>query len=333
MASSPRRVAHLIGRSAGGMRRHVRYLAANPPFGYETLGVWGPAELEGYFDTLPFFRATPLDRVWGPRRAHVIHAHGLSAGGVVLQPMHEPVVLTLHTDVTTQGRTARSSLLRSVARLIAARADAVIAVSDQVARAFRQAHVIAPATEPLRAAAEPRDAVRRTLGTQAERVVVISVARLHPDKALDLFIDALAGVDAEGWIVGDGPLRAELETRVRGTNVRLLGYRSDVADLLAAADVFALPSVGEAYGIAVQEALSAGLPVVTSDAGAMPELIGEGGIVVPAGDRDAFVDALRRVVDDEDLRTNLGWRARARRFTDPSELVARIGAVYDSVLR
>jgi glycosyltransferase involved in cell wall biosynthesis len=148
-----------------------------------------------------------------------------------------------------------------------------------------------------------------------------------------MLVDALRDTGAEGWLCGDGPLRAELEAKTRGTNVRILGYRSDVADVLAAADVFALPSVGEAYGIAVQEALTAGLPVVTSDAGAMPELVGDAGLVVRAGDRQAFIEATRRIVEDETLRTNLASRARTRMFEDPAALVAKIGAVYGSVER
>jgi glycosyltransferase involved in cell wall biosynthesis len=331
MAAAPRRVAHLIGRSAGGIRRHVRYLAKHPPSGYETLGVWGPPELEDYFDDVPFYRATPLDRVRGPKRAHVIHAHGLTAGGVVLQPMHEPVVITVHTDITTQGRTAHSRALRVLAHRIAARADAVIAVSDVVARAFRGARVITPPTEPLPPPTRTSYDTREALGTPQDRVVVIAVARLHRDKGLDLFIDALRETAAEGWICGDGPLRAELASRAAGTNVRLLGQRDDIANLLAAADVFALPSVGEAYGIAVQEALSSGLPVVTSDAGAMPELVGDAGIVVAAGDRTAFVDAVHETIANEALRTDLVRRARARHFDDPAGLVAQIGAVYDEI--
>ena len=331
MAPAPRRVAHLIGRSAGGIRRHVRYLAQHPPDGYETLGVWGPAHLEDYFDDVPFYRAAPLDRIRGPKRAQVIHAHGLTAGGVALQPMHEPVVITVHTDITTQGRTAHSRALRALAQRIAAGADAVIAVSDVVARAFPGARVIAPPTEKLPPPTRTSYDTREALGTPQDRPVVIAVARLHPDKGLDLFIDALRGTDAEGWICGDGPLRADLEARAEGTNVRLLGQRDDVANLLAAADVFALPSVGEAYGIAVQEALSSGLPVVTSDAGAMPELIGDAGIVVGAGDRTAFVDAVHRAIANEALRADLVQRARARTFEDPMALVAKIGAVYDEV--
>ncbi len=309
----------------------MRYLAEHPPAGYETLGVWGPSELEDYFDNVPFYRATPLDRIRGPKRAHVIHAHGLTAGGVALQPMHEPVVITVHTDITTQGRTAHSRALRSLAKRIARGANAIIAVSDVVARDFPGARVIAPPTEPLAPPTHTSYDTREALGTTQDRTVVIAVARLHPDKGLDLFIDALRDTDAEGWICGDGPLRADLEARARGTNVRLLGQRGDIADLLAAADVFALPSVGEAYGIAVQEALSSGLPVVTSDAGAMPGLIEDAGIVVAAGDRPAFIDAVRRLVSDDALRREFVQRARARRFDDPLELVAKIGKVYDEV--
>jgi len=331
MAAAARRVAHLLTRSAGGIRRHVHYLALHPPAGYETLGVWGPSELEDYFDDVPFYRATPLDRVRGPKRAHVIHAHGLSAGGVALQPMHEPVVLTVHTDITTQGRTARSRVMRTIARRIAGRADAVIAVSDVVARAFPGARVIAPPVEPLPLPRRTRDDLRRELGTAPDRLVVVAVARLHPDKALDVFIDAMRGLDAEGWICGDGPLRADLEMRARGTNVRLLGQRDDIADVLGAADVFALPSAGEAYGIAVQEALGSGLPVVSSDAGVMRELVNDAGIVVGVGDRAGFADALARIVSDEALRAELAFRASTRAFPNSADLVARIGEVYDDV--
>ncbi len=334
MASSGTRLAHLIGPSAGGIRRHVRYLATHPPLGFATFGIWGPPDLEDYFDTVPFYRATAFDRIRPPKRAQIVHAHGLGPGLIALSPLRTtPVVVTVHTDIKTQGRTASSGRLRRVARYIASRADAVIAVSDDVAKAFPNAHVIAPAVDPLPPPRRTRDDVRRELGTPEDRTVVACVARLHPDKGLDAFVDALRPLDAEGWICGDGPLRTELEERTRGTNVRLLGQRDDVADVLAAADVFALPSVGEAYGIAVLEALQSGLPVVTSDAGAMPSLVQDAGIVIAAGDRVAFADAVRRLVTDDLVRMDLTLRARKRTFESPDELVARIGAVYDSVVR
>ena len=98
--------------------------------------------------------------------------------------------------------------------------------------------------------------------------------------------------------------------------MRLLGYREDIADVFAAADVFALPSLGEAYGIAVAEALQAGLPVIATDAGAMREIVEE---------------AVRDIAGDAHRRNELATRARSASLPDPRELVARIGEVYRSV--
>jgi glycosyltransferase involved in cell wall biosynthesis len=329
--AAAKRVAHLLGPSHGGVRRHVRYLAEHPPPGYETLGVWGPAELQDYFQATLFHSAGggPLFRA--PAQADIVHAHGFRAGLAALRRVRPPVVLTAHTDLTTQGRTARSWLVRALARLSAHRSEAVIAVSRRAAGHFAGAHVVPPAFEPLDAPMRSRADVRAALGTPAERVVVVAVARLHADKGLDVFIEAVSKSGAEGWICGDGPLRTELERRAAGTTVRLLGYRDDVADVLGAADMFALPSVGEAYGIAVVEAIAAGLPVVVSDAGAMPEIAGRAGIVVEPGDRAAFERAVVRLVNDEAERRALGARAREQGTPDNDELIRRVGLVYDEV--
>src|SRR5205807_6833425 len=127
-----------------------------------------------------------------------------------------------------------------------------------------------------------------------------------------------------GWICGDGPQRERLEAVARGTSVRLLGYRDDVADVLGAADVFALPSVGEAYGIAVAEALQAGLPVIATGTGAIREIVGEAGVIVGAADDVAFGEAVRDVVTDAHRRRELALRARQASIPDPRGLVARI---------
>lgn len=329
--AAPRRVAHVLGSSRGGMRRHVRYLAERPPDGYETLGVWAPAELREYFDGVPFSASRSSIRV--PKGADVVHTHGFGAGLVALRPGRPPVVLTVHTDLHTQGRTARSRALRVLARLTATRADAVVAVSERAGRYFRGARIISPAFAPLASPARSRAEVRAELGTPEDRVVVATVARLHADKGLDLFVDAVAQSDAEGWICGDGPLLEEIGRRAKGTAVRVLGYRDDIAEILGAVDMFALPSVGEAYGIAVVEAIGAGLPVVVSAAGAMPEVAGDAGLIVSPGDRRGFVDAVGRLVSDEQLRAELAARARARGLPNNDDLVRRIGAVYDELLR
>jgi glycosyltransferase involved in cell wall biosynthesis len=333
MGPRTKRVAHLLGPSRGGIRRHVRYLASNPPPGYETLGVFGPADLRDYFADVQFTAVKSWFRFRMPNGADLMHAHGLEAGTVVLRPRRTPVVLSVHTDIDTQGRTAHSRVVHRTARFLAARADAVIASSERVAVRFPQAHVILPATEALVQPSRSRSDLRSELGTPDDRVVVVTVARLHPDKGLDLFVDAVDESGAEGWICGDGPLREALERRVQGTSVRLLGYRDDVSEILHSADVFALPSVGEAYGIAVAEAIGAGLPVVVSSAGVMSDISRDGGIVVPAGDARAFTDAVTTLVRDPVRRRELAERARKVTLPDPIALVRAIGSVYDEVTK
>jgi glycosyltransferase involved in cell wall biosynthesis len=100
--------------------------------------------------------------------------------------------------------------------------------------------------------------------------------------------------------------------------------------VFAASDVFALPSVGEAYGIAVVEAVQAGLPVIATDAGAMREIVSGAGIIVR--DEAAFGEAVRDLVTKPDLRRELAQRARAATPPDPRELAERVGEVYRSVL-
>ncbi len=134
------------------------------------------------------------------------------------------------------------------------------------------------------------------------------------------------GVELRCRLVGDGPLRAELETQVRDLGlddvVELLGARPrpEVAEILAGADVAVCPSnftpQGDREGIpvALMEAMATGLAVVASDISGIPELVEDGvtGLLVPPGDPQALADAVRRLHDDAGLRSRLGEAARAR---------------------
>jgi len=158
---------------------------------------------------------------------------------------------------------------------------------------------------------------RRANGFSADDLLVVSVARLEPQKnplgLIQSFARAL-GRDRR-WrllLAGDGSLRnAARETALRlgiGERVHFLGVRSDVAELLSASDVFALASHWEGNPIAVMEAMAAGLPVVATAVGGVPELVvhGETGLLAPARDETAFADALAAVAADPDRRRELG---------------------------
>jgi glycosyltransferase involved in cell wall biosynthesis len=121
-------------------------------------------------------------------------------------------------------------------------------------------------------------------------------------------------------VVGGGRLHGDLQRQIRATGapVRLLGERSDVADLLAAADIFALSSAWEARSFAVQEAMLAGCAVVAPRVGGLPDLIGDTGVVV-SPDAAGLATAIKRLVDDADERARLAAAARDRAATWPSE--------------
>jgi glycosyltransferase involved in cell wall biosynthesis len=326
-----KRVAHVLWHSAGGIRRHVRTLASSPPDGWTTAGVYGPPELRDYFAGVDFVPITQRDLFSPPGDVDLVHAHGMTAGVTALTRRRPPVVVSLHVVVGKSGRTKRAPLAALLARRIVKRADAVIAVSAEAAAAFPFARVIAPAFDALGEPTRDRASVRAELGAAADDVVTVAVARLDPTKRLDLFITAVEASGGIGWIVGDGPEREQLEALARGSRTRLLGHRDDVADVLAAADVFALPSSSESYGIAVAEAIAAGIPVVATSTGAIGELVGDGGILVPPDDADAFVNAVRSLVTDDRIRATRARAAQSVVPPDASSLIAELGGVYDEV--
>lgn len=195
-------------------------------------------------------------------------------------------------------------------------------------------------TEPGCFAPDPavRVRVRRDLGSPGDAPVIMVTGRLVAEKGHPELFRAMRGVAGELWVVGErlasdhataiddalAALEADPELRRR---VRLLGYRSDVPDLLRAADIFVLPSHREGMPRSIIEAMCAGLPVVATDIrGSREEVVdGETGLLVPLGDEAALAAALGRLVADTALRRRMGeaGRARALRLYDESRVVAR----------
>jgi glycosyltransferase involved in cell wall biosynthesis len=186
-------------------------------------------------------------------------------------------------------------------------------------------HVIAP---PVRALAE-RDAPEtdRRLPVAGGHALVVS--RLAPEKGVDVAIDACRAAAVPLVVAGDGPQRAQLEARAaaRATaGVRFAGHVDDaeLARLRAGASIALVPSrSAETFGLAAAEAMAAGVPVVASRIGALPELVDEGGLV-PPGDAGALAAALRRRWDD---------REAARRGAERVRTVASDDAVAAALIR
>lgn len=173
---------------------------------------------------------------------------------------------------------------------------------------------------------------------------IITVANLRPEKGHDTLLAAAARVaqvrpDAEWSIVGDGPLRTTLEQAVaaRGLDgrVRFLGERRDVPALLAASDIFVLPSRWEASPNALIEAMAAGLPVVATRVGGIPELVDDGatGMLVESGDDAALSSAILALLEPDGRADAIGCAARASvERLSFDRMVARFAHLYRSEL-
>src|SRR5207237_3583075 len=139
-----------------------------------------------------------------------------------------------------------------------------------------------------------------------DRCTFIGVSRLSREKGVDVLVRAFEGVPGELVLVGDGPDRERVQ-ELAGEHVRLLGSieRDDLLRWYAAADAYVMPSRSETWGMAMQEAAAAGLPLIASEApGAGYDLIEEGvnGYRVPVDDVEALRAALTSVAEDPAFR-------------------------------
>jgi glycosyltransferase involved in cell wall biosynthesis len=194
-----------------------------------------------------------------------------------------------------------------------------------------------------------RQAVRAELGIPADAFVIIQVSRMEPGKGHAVHLQALSKLlDLPGWYccqVGGPNSTAEasyfevLQGMARdlglGQRVRFLGKRADVPRLLRAADLFCQPNVEtEGFSIAFLEALTAGLPVITTPLGGAAELINEScGVLLPPGDGEALARCLRRFLADPALLQNTGetGRRRVEALCDPARQMPRLEALFRRV--
>jgi glycosyltransferase involved in cell wall biosynthesis len=155
----------------------------------------------------------------------------------------------------------------------------------------------------------------RLSGDRPERTVLLCVGRLAKEKSLHRLLPVVRELDGVALaIVGDGPLRPELERRFAGTPTTFLGLLSGdaLSRAYASADVFVFPSDSETLGMVMLEAHAAALPVVAADTPAARELIREGanGLTYDPTDPRCLVAAVRRLVEDRHLRTAMGAEGR-----------------------
>lgn len=241
---------------------------------------------------------------------------------------------------------ARRVLLRWIERALDRLTTRYVAVSEAFLRYGVESRIFAPekacvihnAAELPPPAAGARERLRAELGIAPDAPVVGTLGRFEPQKGLDTLLRAAARTLSTApatrfVVVGDGPLRGDLESLARELGIRdavhFLGWRSDVSDVLSMMDLFCLASRWEAFGIVLAEAMLAGLPVVATQVDGIPEVVEDGvtGRLVPADDERAIAARLAELVADGAKRRALGAAGRARaaeRFS-----VERMVAAYE----
>ncbi|MFL6658658.1 MAG: TIGR03088 family PEP-CTERM/XrtA system glycosyltransferase [Massilia sp.] len=282
-------------------------------------------------------------------RPAILHTYNLSAIEYSVTAALAGVPIRVHAEHgrdagDPQGLNKKHNLLR---RLMAPFIDRYIPVSGDLQR-WLGSVVGIPAAKTLLINNGVDTTHFHPGAAPAGQFVVGTVGRVQDVKnqagLIDAFIDLRAQLPqlAENMrlvIVGDGPLRAQLESQVAEAGldqvITLAGARSDIAELMRGFSVFALSSIAEGTPVTLLEAMSCALPVVSTAVGGIPELVQDGvtGLLAPAGDDTALATALARYAGDPQLAARHGAAGRERIEThySVSAMVAAYVALYDGL--
>jgi glycosyltransferase involved in cell wall biosynthesis len=286
--------------------------------------------------SLRYIRA--LRRLLAQGRYDVVHAHlYASAAAAAAVPRGTPLVLTEHSEGLW-----RSWRARAVSRWFYRRASRIVAVSASIRNVLVDAYRVPPARIQMLPAVPAVPVRPHALQPSGERPAVVGFAgRLIPEKGADVFLRAaalVAGVvpEARFVVIGAGRLRGELEALagdlgLPGDRVRFLGFRDDAADLIAGLDILAVPSRTEGTPLVVGEAMAAGVPVVASRVGGLPDQVTHraNGLVVDPEDPEGLATALVSLLLAPDEARQLGEAGRACAASFPhAALVDRMEEVY-----
>jgi glycosyltransferase involved in cell wall biosynthesis len=322
------------GQLGRGLEVLVAYLKGDGYWAVPLRGLGArvePLRLTRYGDLGPIARLRRLIKDWQP---HLVHAHlppgELYARLALLGSGSIPFIISKHNDEPFYRGLGHLALGRWVAR----RAACVIAISDavrlyvepQLSTSLIRLAVVHYGIDPAPYAAvdgKTRSAIRAGWGIQPEELVIGTVARLFPQKAVHVLLEAYAAYRKWGRrparlvIVGRGPLEQDLKSIATKLDIHgdivWAGFREDVPAVMTAFDTFVLTSTYEGFGLVLLEAMAAARPVIATAVSAIPEIVQDDvtGLLCPPGDHTRIGAAMVQL-EDPNERARLGYAGKVR---------------------
>lgn len=220
------------------------------------------------------------------------------------------VVMTLHGGPT-------QNIEKKSAKILNVFADKVIALSEEGKNVLirnglnkSKVTVINNGIKPL---------IKKEQDSERDKIIIGACGRLTEQKGYSFLIEAVRNTDIpnlEIWIIGDGELRVKFESMIEeyqlADKIKIFGYRRDIENLLNDIDIFIQTSLWEPFGISIIEAMSLGKPVIATRVGGIPEVLGDCGILINPESPSEIADAIKLLVNNEQLRKELGEKAEKR---------------------
>jgi glycosyltransferase involved in cell wall biosynthesis len=277
-------------------------------------------------DLLAFFEIITLIRKENP---DLLHTHTTKAGilgRIAGRITRTPIVHTPHGHLFYGyfGR-GKERLYIFLERLASRCCERIITISEDERREYLKQGIgnekkVATIYNGIAMDRFPGDGkkVRKELGIKQDVPLVGFVGRLEEVKGPHLFVDAAmkiraAAPQAHFLMVGDGAMKTTIEKMSpETTNLHIVGYREDIADVIAALDILLIPSLNDGFNLAAVEAMASSKPIVATAVGGLPEVVGDCGILVEAGDISRMAEQTIKLLNAPDLRHEMGARGRRR---------------------